>query len=204
MTSGATANDNLTGYKSATTTYFYVGEPSDASNAFIPNNMSYWDDQWQKHFGGADDPAARCGYRPCAFVPRENPFYLALPYGEFIMSTGALKDSARLVPWFSVGSKESLLKNRWLEIKHKDKTCYGQWEDVGPNGEDDFSYVFGPSSMPVNTFGAHAGLDVSPALWACLGMTDNDVTFWKFVSRSDVPPGSWTETVTTSGVTWGE
>jgi hypothetical protein len=189
-------------YKSATTTYFWVGEPSDASNAFIPNDMSYWDEKWQKHFGGADNPdKARCGYAPCAFAPKENPFYVALPYAE-LDTKGNLKASAIQIPWYSPG-KSPLLKNHWVEVVHGTSTCYGQWEDVGPNNEDDFSYVFGSSSTPTNTFGAHAGLDISPALWKCLGMLDNDTTRWRFVEESDVPDGPWKATVTVSDTTWG-
>ena len=180
-----------------------MGEPSTASNAFIPNDISYWDDKWMKHFGGVDDPETRCDFHPCTFAPLENPFYFALPYGEFNMETGTLKDSARQVPWFSENAPEPLLKNRWIEVKYSDNICYGQWEDVGPNGEDDFVYVFGDAISPINTFGAHAGLDVSPSLWDCLGLSDNDVTSWRFVDSSSVPSGPWKDTVTSSGITWG-
>jgi hypothetical protein len=38
-------------FKSTMTTLFWVGEPSDADNAFIPNNASYWDKDWQRHYG---------------------------------------------------------------------------------------------------------------------------------------------------------
>jgi len=33
------------GFKSTMTTLFWVGEPSDADNDFIPNDVSYWDNQ---------------------------------------------------------------------------------------------------------------------------------------------------------------
>jgi len=71
------------GFKSAITTLFWVGEPSDVDNAFIPNDVSYWDNQWRLSFGGVDDPKHRNGYWPADFEPRENPFYVALPFGEF-------------------------------------------------------------------------------------------------------------------------
>src|SRR6185437_5935016 len=35
------------GFKSTMTTLFWVGEPFDADNDFIPNDVSYWDNQWQ-------------------------------------------------------------------------------------------------------------------------------------------------------------
>ena len=64
------------------TTCFWVGEPTDKENAYIPNDCSYWDDEWMKHFGGVDDPDPRNGYHPAKFTPKQNPFYFALPYGE--------------------------------------------------------------------------------------------------------------------------
>jgi hypothetical protein len=167
-------------YKVALTTQFWVGESSDESNGYIPNDESYWDDRWAEHFGGVDDPACRTGYYPCGFVPQENPFYFALPYGS---------------------KSDFSLKNRWIEVVYKGKTCYGQWEDVGPFLTDDFLYVF-DSAAPSNTFGVGAGLDISPALWDCLGLTDNETTKWRFVDASEVPSGPWTEIITTSGTSW--
>jgi hypothetical protein len=43
------------------------------------------------------------------------------------------------------------------------------------------------------------GLDVSPAVRHYLGMTHNELTYWRFADETDVPGGPWTETVTTSG-----
>ena len=43
-------------FKSTTTTMFWVGEQSNADNAFIPNHESYWDKDWLANFGGVDDP----------------------------------------------------------------------------------------------------------------------------------------------------
>ncbi|HET7446362.1 MAG TPA: hypothetical protein VFJ49_00260 [Methyloceanibacter sp.] len=92
-----------------------------------------------------------------------------------------------------------MLKNRWVEIRYNGRSCYAQWQDVGPSGEDDFAFVFGDADVPLNTFDAEAGLDVSPAVWHRLGMTDNALTEWRFVEESEVPDGPWTEIVTTSG-----
>lgn len=185
--------------KSAFTTLFWAGEGADASNGYISNVPSYWDEKWGEHFGGVDDPEDRCGYRPCSFVPKENPFYVALPYGEY--GSSGLKASAKNVPWYSAGSSAPLLKNRWVEVAYRDSVCYGQWQDVGPFEEDDFAYVFG-NAAPKNTYGVKAGLDVSPALYDCLGMTTNATTEWRFVDAADVPDGPWKETVTTSGIYW--
>ena len=52
---------------------------------------------------------------------------------------------------------------------------------------------------PLNSFDTGAGLDASPAVWRHLGLTENEVTVWRFVDAADVPPGPWTEVVTTSG-----
>jgi hypothetical protein len=183
-------------FKSTTTTLFWVGEQSDAENDFIPNDASYWDTTWQNSFGGVDDPEHRDGHWPAGFRPRENPFYVALPYGEFVEESD-LKIDARLVPWYRPGLSP-LLKNRWVEIRLGDRFCYAQWEDVGPCEEDDFHYVFGMGLLPRNKFDAKAGLDLSPAVWFHLGMTDNAITAWRFVEASDVLPGPWTEIVTIS------
>jgi hypothetical protein len=164
-------------YKKVMTTLFWVGEESGPENDYIANDQSYFDEDWQEHFGGVDDPNDRCGYHPCTFTPRENPFYFALPYGDIAEST-------------------SVLKNRWIEVVYKNKKCYAQWEDVGPGAEDDFDYVFGANTDPKNTFNQKAGLDVSPAMWMCLGMPSNDYTQWRFVEESAVPQGPWREIIT--------
>lgn len=186
--------------KTVMTTLFWVGEGSTEENGYISNVQSYWDEQWGEHFGGIDDPENRCGYTPCTFTPKENPFYIALPYGEFDQNADKVKPSAVQVPWYGKDSKP-LIKNRWVEVTYQGKICYGQWEDVGPYLEDDFSYVFGEAE-PHNTFGMKAGLDISPALWDCLGMDDNALTSWRFVSVGEVPAGPWNKTVTTSKSTW--
>lgn len=188
-------------YKSAVTTQFWVGESADESNGFIANDQSYWDASWQEHYGGVDGPMCREGYHPCAFTPLENPFYFALPYGEYAEDSDKLKRSVLSVPWFLVNGTELLLKNRWIEVMYGGKTCYGQWQDVGPFLTDDANYVFGNASAS-NTFGEKAGLDISPALWDCLALEDNKVTKWRFVDVSQVPGGPWKEIITTSGIDW--
>jgi hypothetical protein len=86
-------------FKSATTILFWIGEPSNAENNFIPNHESYWDKDWQTSYGGVDDPEHRNGYWPAGFRPKENLFYVALPYGEFTDANG-LKISTRRIPWY--------------------------------------------------------------------------------------------------------
>jgi hypothetical protein len=182
-------------HHNVTTTFFWVGEPSDAENAYIPNDASTWDGAWQTHFGGADNPGSRNGYLPAGFTPHENPFYIALPYSD-ITEDGVRKPSATSCPGPHNGT-HSWCKNTWLAIRHGDHLAYAQWEDAGPLGEDDTDYVFG-SAAPKSTFNAHAGLDVSPALKAYLGLDDVDHTDWTFVPASQVPAGPWRATITTT------
>lgn len=184
--------------KRAVTTVFWVGEKAGRENDYISNADSAWDRRWKEHFGGEDDSDDRCGYRPCDFVPDENPFYVALPYND-LTDDGERKASARDVPWFDSAHAEkgSILKNRWVAVTYRGTTCYGQWEDVGPGGEDDFAYVFGDAEKPTNTFGERAGLDISPALRDCFDANDVIETKWRFVERVDVPAGPWLTTITT-------
>jgi hypothetical protein len=85
-------------FKVTMTTLFWVGEPSNEENAFIPNDQSYWDKDWQDNYGGVDDPERRNRHWPAGFTPKQNPFYVALPYGEFTEHGDALKNNARHVP----------------------------------------------------------------------------------------------------------
>ena len=96
-----------------------------------------------------------------------------------------------------------MLKNHWIRIDVGATTVYAQWEDVGPNSETDQNYVFG-SAAPSNTFGAHAGLDVSPAVMSYLGVSDVFTATWQFVDAVDVPVGPWTQTITASQVTYDQ
>jgi hypothetical protein len=184
-------------FKSAMTTLFWVGERSNAENNFIPNHESYWDTDWQTSYGGVDDPEHRNGYWPAGFRPKENPFYVALPYGEFT-EADCLKTSASRIPWYRFGLSP-LLKNRWVQIGWSARSCFAQLQDVGPCGEDDFEFVFGNAALPSNAFGAKAGLDVSPGVRRYLGMNHNNLTYWRFADESDVLEGPWMEIVTTSG-----
>jgi hypothetical protein len=176
-----------------TTTIFWVGEKADADNGGIPNLASAWDDDWQRHFGGLDDPRHRAGYRPAAFAPRENAFYAALPYNDYDGKGRRKRDAAKRCPHGC--------KNRWIRVIHGRKVAYAQWEDVGPFGEDDVAYVFG-NHRPRSRINRHAGLDVSPAVRDYLGLDDIDTTAWQFVSAAAVPRGPWSTTVTTRRVTW--
>jgi hypothetical protein len=183
----------------ATATVFWVGEPPDSDSGYITNVASAWDDHWRDDFGGVDDPHHRHGWRPAGFTPRENTFYVALPYDD-IDDAGHVKPSAARVPWASERvAGQSVLKNRWVRVEHAGKVAYGQWEDVGPFESDDFDYVFG-TAAPANGRNEEAGIDVSPAIRDALHLNGEEPVSWRFVDRPDVPAGPWLSVVTTSGV----
>lgn len=183
------------------TTIFYVGEPASPANGFIANDVSAWDECWQSHYGGVDDPFNRNGYLPAGFTPTENPFYVALPYDDLDNSGNRRGNVADVIPWAhtqTFPSTVSIVKNRWVKIMANGNTCFGQWEDVGPFNTDDARYVFG-TARPRNRVNNRAGLDVSPAMQTCLGIPYGiSPTSWRFVEASQVPAGPWTQTVTTS------
>ncbi|MBI4127854.1 MAG: hypothetical protein HY459_02155 [Parcubacteria group bacterium] len=181
--------------KRVMTTFFWVGEGAGEDNRFISNTSSAWVEDWVGQFGGIDDPDDRCGFKPCAFEPKENPFYFALPYDD-LDDEGERKKSATRIPWYEETKDNlSVVKDRWIEIRYEGTSCYAQWEDVGPYKTDDFEYVFG-SRRPRNRYGERAGLDISPAVRDCLGLLDNALVEWRFVESSEVPVGPWNEIVT--------
>lgn len=183
-------------HSNVTSTVFWVGEAADSDNGYIANRASAWDDQWQKHYGGIDDPLHRVGYRPQGFTPLENAFYVALPYND-IDENGTIKP-ARPCKEFSPQPFSALqCKNSWVEIRLRDKVVYAQWEDVGPFGENDTAYVFG-NATPTNKNNSHAGIDVSPAVRDYMHLKDIDTVSWRFVNTSQVPVGPWKTVITTS------
>lgn len=187
-----------------TATYFWVGESASKDNQYNDNLSSAWDSSWVVHFGGVDDPINRTGYLPVAFVPRENPFYFALPYDDFFVDGSRKPDAYSTVYWShekNWSDSESMVKNRWIAITQGNKTVYAQWEDAGPFLYDDKNYVFG-TSPPVNAINKNAGLDVSPAVRDYLGLFNqgkNQVS-WQFVDFEDIPDGLWKDVITTSQV----
>ncbi len=192
-----------------TAAVFWVGEPI-GNGSSEDNGLSAWDDAWQTHYGGFDDPQNRIGYYPVGFIPKENPFYLDLPYNDFNDNGSRRSNASQVIPWAGEKtwtSRESMLKNRWVKLMRNGITCYGQIEDSGPYVYDDANYVFGTSDQrPRSTIANNAGMDVSPALRDCLQFNgwnnvDNKVD-WQFVNAADVPPGPWKDIITTSQVYW--
>jgi hypothetical protein len=179
--------------KSIVTTVFWIGEKPSENNP-VPNRTSSWDREWTKNYGGVDDPKPgnRSNYIPVKFTPRQNPFYCALPYNDKA-TTGHRPEAPRVVPWFKdtyQGPAVSTCKGRWIAIRKGHRTVYAQWEDAGPFRTDHWQYVFG-NDRPKPNLNKGAGLDVSPAVRDYLGMSDTDVTDWRFVEFSEVPRGPW-------------
>ena len=177
------------------TTTFWIGEKPTANNP-VPNVMSSWDKSWTKNYGGYDNPdqSLRRDFIPVKFTPRQNPFYVALPYNDKAIN-GHRPEAPRVVPWFKEayqGPGVSTCKGRWIAIRRGNKVAYAQWEDAGPFRTDHWEYVFG-NERPKPNLNKGAGLDVSPAVRDFLGMQDTDVTDWKFVEFSEVPHGPWSK-----------
>ena len=175
------------------TTLFWIGEQPSGNN-LVPNRTSSWDKQWTRNYGGFDDPnpAHRSNYVPVKFTPRQNPFYCALPYNDKA-HTGHRPEARRVVPWFQEayqGPAISTCKDRWVAIRKGNRTVYAQWEDAGPFRTDHWQYVFG-NERPKPNLNKGAGLDVSPAVRDYLGLSETDVTDWRFVDFGEVPRGPW-------------
>jgi hypothetical protein len=197
-------------------TIFWVGEPSTKMNGCTPNIASAFDHDWLNAYGGCDAHKPRItepdGFnRPKGFVPKQNPYYFALPYGT--NDNAPWRDE---IPWLEdrpgVEDIRSAVKNRWIGVRQGERTCYAQWEDVGPFCADDVQYVFGYApprndgktcdvAGPGN--GTVSALDVSPAVAECLGKTFEDGLFtvdWWFVDDAHVPEGPWTRVITEAPV----
>jgi hypothetical protein len=174
------------------TTMFWIGEGSTPISS-TTNVQSSWDEDWLPNNHGSDNPNNRNGYASGSHASTLNPFYVALPFNDL-----AFPDKARewLPPgWYrhpKDGKQVSACKDRWVEIKNmQGRTCYAQWEDVGPLRYDHAEYVFG-SERPIGLGDDHAGLDVSPAVAQYLGIDGkNRLTSWRFVDDEDVRPGYW-------------
>lgn len=165
---------------------FWIGEE---------DNSSSWDSDWVGSYGGVDTPDERDVYHPITFTPTQNPFYVALPYND-LGSDGQLKsDISDYIPWANPNDTptQSICKNRWLKISANRKDAYGQWEDVGPVGDNDINYLF-DTSKPLSS----PSISLSPAIRDYLGIDANSSVNWVFVDDEDVPDGPWRDIVTRS------
>lgn len=181
--------------KKIVTTTFWVGQDATTYND-TNNYASAWDSKWTQSFGGTDNPTQRFGFLPKGrFAVTQNPFYVALPFNDV-----KYPDLARKwVPWFNKEFAKSQryvsqCKGRWIEIRNAaGKSCFAQWQDVGPFRYDHAEYVFGKERP--NTYNK-AGLDVSPAVKTHLGLDGLDLCDWRFVEAWEVREGPW--------ITYGE
>lgn len=177
------------------TTVFWVGEDASVNNP-VHNRSSSWDMNWKASFGGFDNPnpSGRRGFFPAKFIPKQNPFYVALPYND--VTRGTTKPEARrVIPWFREAFEKegkSVCQDRWVAIRKGNRIAYAQWSDCGPFRTDHWQYVFG-NERPKPNLNQGAGLDVSPAVRDYLGMKGIDATDWKFVDFKEVPPGPWSK-----------
>jgi hypothetical protein len=197
-----TARTSLGAYKWRTgiiTTIFWCGESASMNNP-VHNRSSSWDLNWSYNFGGFDnpDPGARVAgpsdYRAKDFLPKQNPFYFALPYNDVTRGT-TKPESKTWIPWFKrtfVREGLSVCRDRWIAVRNprNGRTAYGQWSDCGPFRTDHHEYVFG-DKRPLPNLNGGAGLDVSPSMRDFLGLANTDVTDWRFVEVREVPPGPW-------------
>jgi len=176
-------------------TVFWVGEQPTANNP-TPNDKSSWDTKWMENFGGYDDPDPTKrteAFTPVGFMPKQNPFYIALPYNDVISYNSHKPEAAKMIPWFKqcfTRSGRTVLKGQWVAIRHGNRVCYAQWEDCGPFVTDDHDYVFG-TARPKNTNNNGAGIDISPAIRDYLGLKSMSRCDWRFVDVSEVPAGPW-------------
>lgn len=175
-----------------TATVFWVGEQPTARNP-TPNHASSWDPNWQKNFGGVDRPELRKGYLPRDFIPKQSPFYIALPYNDRAAEGGYQPEAHKVIPWFYKAKKstgQSVCNGRWVAIHREGKICYAQWRDCGPYRTDDWRYVF-LGERPLPNPNGNAGIDVSPAVRDYLKLGGNYKVDWKFIEDYEVVDGPW-------------
>ncbi|WP_396048269.1 hypothetical protein [Aeromicrobium sp. UC242_57] len=200
-------------------TTFWVGEVFDPDAADGSQMISTYDDHWYRNYGGCDGRIVKrvCktekrlasnGYFPRTMKPKQNPFYLDLPYDDLNDRTG-FRNRGRHLPWakdakykpYIKDGRVSLMKDRWVRISRKGKVCYGQIQDAGPGEYHNAKYVFGKkNARPASKRYNNAGMDVSPALNSCLRFSSlngqNDKVNWRFVEAKNVPNGPWKKIVT--------
>lgn len=177
--------------RNITSTLFWVGEDAGQNNP-VHNHSSSWDTYWKESYGGTDSPTKRNGWFPASFVPKQTPFYVALPYND-LTRNGHRSEASKVIPWYWEkyrGQGVSVCHGQWLAIHKGGKICYARWMDVGPFTIDDWKYVFGGDFPRANRNG-NAGIDISPAIRDYLGVSGMDAVDWSFIRETDVPQGPW-------------
>ncbi|MFD2256567.1 hypothetical protein ACFSSA_07760 [Luteolibacter algae] len=190
-----------------TATIFWCGEQPTERNP-TPNCKSSWDTAWAENFGGYDDPDPKNRianhttgeFRPKNFIPKLNPFYIALPYNDVQGWSKHKPEASKVIPWFNrmrPAPGKTVLKGRWVQIFYNNRSCYAQWEDCGPWVTDDWQYVFGKNKPKATQNGA-AGIDLSPSIRDYLGVKSGTKVHWRFVEDGQVPYGPWKKYGTTA------
>ena len=106
--SGGNQGERFPWKKDIVTTVFWIGEEPSGNNPRASNRSSSWDHNWTGSYGGFDDPNPshrRSNYIPAKFTPRQNPFYVALPYNDKA-TNGHRPEAERVIPY---GSKTLIL-----------------------------------------------------------------------------------------------
>lgn len=181
-------------------TVFWIGEDPSQNNP-TPNYKSSWDQNWTANFGGYDDPSpsARIAdhttgdFRPKKFIPKLNPFYIALPYNDVAGWSRHKPEASKVIPWFSRMDPKpgkTVLKGRWVQIYNGKRSCYAQWEDCGPWETDNWEYVF-KGQRPRNKSNKGAAIDISPSVRDYLDLQSGQKCHWRFVEAAQVPYGPW-------------
>lgn len=180
-----------------TTTVFWIGEEPSSDNEEISNLETEWDPDPVKRLGYVDSPnlARLPSGHLIGRTPGHNDFYCALPLGEFDES-GVVESERAASFWANeakgLGESLSLFKGRWVQVEHAGKTALLQVIDTGPFSWSDHSYVWG-NSKPSNKTGLAAGIDISPAAAAYLGIDGSASVNWRFIDPSEAEKltGPW-------------
>jgi hypothetical protein len=99
-------------HTSIVSTTFWVGEIFDPNASDGSQMISTYDSDWYAHYGGCDGVNSgtgvkRCqtekrtaanGFFPLHIAPKENPFYLDLPFDDLNNRT-AFRERATVIPW---------------------------------------------------------------------------------------------------------
>jgi len=205
---GTTATRSYPRHTSVPASVFQIGVEVPGQGEDAQSVRSGWDRNWAAHFGGCDgygsagvtcrsDLAGRTSpdWFPVALVPKENPYYVGLPYNDLDDLAGRAASPWAHDPGYAQHLADpafSLLKNRWVQVTGSTGSCYAQVEDTGP-GPSDAGYVLG-AARPGHT----PAINLSPAVARCIGVTDAATGIrvdWAFVDRP--PTGPWTAVLTT-------
>lgn len=98
----------------------------------------------------------------------------------------------RVVPFVALPARDALFQHVLVRNPRNGKSTIACVLDIGPWNETDDAYVFhgarpaAESGKSVSGEGTNgAGIDLGEAVWNRLGMTDNDLVEWAFVSPAD-------------------